>query len=93
MSTETVDLHGHEKLPFPNFNEDGTYLEAVTLPKEEDAIERLRQEGFDTEPPLARVFMRYIDTKCLGERVTEIPGWYECAENAPGALPFWKDAP
>jgi hypothetical protein len=92
-ATEKKDLHGHEKLAFPNFSEDGTYLEGVTLNREQ-ATAFLREQGFDTAK-LRRVFMRYSsdvdEVQHAGGEGDE--AWLECEADHPDALPFWKDAP
>jgi hypothetical protein len=90
------DLHGIEKQPFPNFGEDATYLEAVTLPKVSQAAELLQGEGFDTEAEnLAAIHMRYS----VGPDATEASHgemdecWLECPADHPHAVAFWKDGP
>lgn len=94
-----LELHGHEGLPFPNFVEDASYLERVTLPTREEAGDRLRAEGLDTEDEnLVELFMRYGPAE-TEEQALELsgwadegsPAWWECEENHPDAVPFWKD--
>lgn len=91
-----VELHGIERQPFPNFREDGTYLEAVTVTEHEEAVDLLRDVlgcAWGGTPQLARVHMRYA----AGDEVLEVSGgeyedgWIECEADHPDALPFWFD--
>ena len=102
MSVPAVDLHGHKGLIFPSFGEDGSYLERVSFVTREAALGEFATEGYDTEPlNLEPIFMRYVDgdeAKQLmaDEQYPWIEGpsfWWECSNEHPDAVPFWKDAP
>lgn len=98
MATTTHDLHGIEKQPFPNFGEDWSYLERVTVKTRHNAQRILAAESgmnpgeHDPQP----VFMRHVSAEDMDERVYNEgydEGWLECPADHPAAVPFWKDAP
>lgn len=99
--TTTIDLHGHTALPFPNFSEDATYLERVTIPDHDEAVKVLQDYGCDwgREPNLQRIWMRRggPETDEQRDSLAHSLGpadvaWWECDEDHPGAVPFWKDS-
>lgn len=89
---ESVDLHGHEGIVFPDFAEESSYLEAVTFPDHDAALARFREEGHEwgDVPALRKVWMRREKRPEGGDGHE---AWWECPEDAPGAVPFWKDGP
>jgi|GEM_PF-5980670 len=95
-----VDLHGIEKQPFPNFGEDWSYLERVTVKTVEAARTILAAEsGMNPqEHDPVPIYMRYAvhgDAEVMNREtvVPELPCWLECEADHPDAVPFWKDAP
>lgn len=95
--TKQHDLHGIEKQPFPNFGEDWSYLERVTVKTPEAARTILAAESgmnpdeHDPQP----IFMRYEKSDEVRERshFEFDEGWLECEADHSAAVPFWKDAP
>jgi hypothetical protein len=93
------DLHGIAREPFPDFSESCTYLERVTVPEHDDAVDLLRRVGFEWpgEPELERIWMRHgapDPERNAGweEEAEDHPdAWWECDEDHPEAVPFWKD--
>lgn len=89
------DLHGIEKQPFPNFGEDWSYLERVTVKTAAAARTILAAESgmnpdeHDPHP----IFMRWTRDEQIAEISEFDEGWLECEANHPAAVPFWKDAP
>lgn len=103
MSDAAVkELHGHERLVFPGFDDETNYLERATVTRHREAVRLLRDQGSDwggCEPKLQRIWMRYgkPETDAQSESL-RIYGdgetaWWECNKTDPGATPFWKDAP
>jgi len=97
MESSGVELHGIEKQPFPNFGEDWSYLERVTVKTAEAARTILAAEsGMNPEEhdPVP-IHMRWEKSdevrECSLHSFDE--GWLECPESHPAAVPFWKDAP
>lgn len=96
-TSPTPELHGIERQPFPNFGEDWTYLERLTITDRAEAQEILASESgmnpdeHDPQP----IFMRYVKGEPVRERSHETydEGWLECSEHDVDAVPFWKDAP
>lgn len=97
MSGATVDLHGIERQPFPNFGEDWSYLERVTVTTAAEARKVLAQESgmnpdeHDPQP----IHMRWEQSEHVRERsrCEFDEGWLECDADHPDAVPFWKDMP
>jgi len=86
----------------PDFSENHTYLERVTVPTREEAVEILMRESgmnadeFNPQP----IFMRYVEGAEAEELMKEDgPAaaaewpefWLECEEGHPDAVPWWKD--
>lgn len=98
-SGDAPDLHGIKKQPFPSFDEAHTYLERVTVPDKAEATRLLAEEYLldSREVELEEIFMHWVeeddDFAAMGhlETLEWLPGWFECAPDSPGALPFWKE--
>jgi hypothetical protein len=94
------DLHGIEKQPFPNFGEDWSYLERVTVKTAEAARTILAAESGmnpDEHDPLP-IFMRWTDGEDTDPDeffagIPDLPCWLECPADHPAAVPFWKNSP
>lgn len=91
--TDQELLHGHLKLIFWDFNDDGTiYLERLTV-SETEAIERMAEDmGVGTdEIGVESIWMRWIETE-HGSVIEglEPPCWVVCPEYADASIPFWR---
>lgn len=92
-----IDLHGHQRQPFPDWGEEFTYLERVTVPDQGKAQELYCEElgDYSLDPP-EPIWMRWAtsvtDPLLFEDLHAEWDdGWMECKEDHPDAVPFWKD--
>lgn len=96
---EMSDLTGYTRMAFLGFDEEVMYLERQTVPDREEAIEIIWAEsGIAREEIQPKpIWMQQVsdpDDPRLAEWGSEFTeAWFECDEDAEGAIPFWKDDP
>lgn len=95
-----VELHGVEGLPFEDWaNDEIAYLERVTVPTRDRAIDilcrefSLRRDEADPQPIHMRWVIRETEPDLFVDMEFEDSGWLLCDADHPHAVPFWKDAP
>lgn len=97
MASHTLDLHGIKGQPFPNFTEDATYLERVTIPRRTTATLCMAVDlGVNAEElELQPIHMRWVEEIDRDNEPEldncEAPCWVECEADHPDAVPFWRD--
>lgn len=99
--SDQPNLHGIERQPFPDFNEQHGYLERVTVSTEREAIAafadeyRIDKRDIEVRP----IHMRWVEEPLDLEDETpdatavEFSCWLECSADHPDAVPFWKEGP